>query len=360
MNQARPVEVRGRGIKISRKEVIQMSTQLSVMVETGVTITEALDCIAQQSSNPRMRRLMTDISQQVHGGGDFSSALSRHPRSFPILFVALIRASEKSGMLPKMLNRATTYLREEAEITRKVKGALTYPSIMFSFAVVTTLSLLIFVLPRFTALYANKKAALPLPTQMLMSVSDALIGHWMIILPLFIASAAGLVAWVKMTSSGRRALHWVQIRMPLLGGMFKQLHLARGLRMVGTMAGSGVQLLDCVATARELCGNSYFKKLWNDVEYQLQHGKQFSEPLFESALVPRSIAQMISSAEKGGKLALVMEQVASYSEQELKEKIAEMTRYIEPAMIILMGVIIGGVALALMLPIFTISRVMGH
>jgi type IV pilus assembly protein PilC len=142
--------------------------------------------------------------------------------------------------------------------------------------------------------------------------------------------------------------------------MFKQLHLARGLRMVGTMAGSGVQLLDCVATARELCSNTYFKRLWNQVEHQLHHGKQLSEPLFASPLVPRAIAQMISSAEKGGKLAMVMEQVAAYSEQELKERIAETTRYIEPAMIILMGIIIGGVALALMLPIFTISRVMGH
>lgn len=330
------------------------------MIETGVTLPEALDCIARQSSNPRMRRLMQDISQQIQSGSDFSTALARHPRSFPVLFIALIRASEKSGMLPKMLNRATAYLRDEAEILRKVKGALIYPCIMFCFAVLTTLALLIFVLPRFTALYASKKAALPLPTQVLMTVSDALIGYWMLIVPGVLISVMGLILWVRMTALGQRAMHWFQIHIPLLGSLFRQLHLARGLRMVGTMAGSGVQLLECVVTARELCPNTYFRSLWNQIEHQLQHGKQFSEPLFDHPLVPRSIAQMISSAEKGGKLAVVMEQVASFSEQELKEKITEMTRYIEPAMIVLMGCIIGGVALALMLPIFTISRVMAQ
>lgn len=348
------------GIKVSRKEIIQVSNQLSIMIETGVTLPEALDCIAHQSSNPRMRKMMQDIGQQVQSGSDFSAALAKHPRSFPVLFIALIRAGEKSGMLPKMLNRATHYLRDEAEILRKVRGALTYPGIMFGFAVLTTLSLLIFVLPRFTALYASKKAALPLPTQVLMNVSDLLITHWMLIVPGLLIGTVGLIAWIKLTPTGQKTMHWAQIHTPLLGNLFRQLHLARGLRMVGTMAGSGVQLLECVITARELCPNSYFKSLWNQIEHQLQHGKQFSEPLFNNPLVPRSIAQMISSAEKGGKMASVMEQVATFSEQELKEKITEMTRYIEPAMIVLMGCIIGGVALALMLPIFTISRVMAQ
>jgi type IV pilus assembly protein PilC len=350
----------GAGIKIPRKEVIQMSTQLAIMVETGVTISEALECIAQQSANARMKRLVDDITHQVQSGVDLSVALARHPRSFPVLYIALISASEKSGMLPKMLNRATVYLRDEAEIIRKVRGALTYPGIMFAFAICTTLSLLIFVLPRFTALYASKKAALPAPTQVLMILSDLLINNWMIIVPLMLMLIVGIVLSVKHTQSGKKAFHTLQIRLPILGGMFRQLHLARGLRMVGTMAGSGVHLIDCVTTARDLCANQHFKVLWNQVEHQLHHGKQLSEPLFNSPLVPRAVAQMISSAEKSGKLAQVMEQVAGYSEQELKEKISEMTRYIEPTMIVLMGVIIGGVALALMLPIFTISRVMSH
>jgi type IV pilus assembly protein PilC len=345
-------------IKVGRAEVIQIATQLAIMVETGVTITEALDCIAAQATKPNVRKLLTDLSSQVNGGGDFSTALARHPKTFPTLFIALIKASEKSGMLPKMLQRATAYLRDEAEILRKVKGALTYPAIMFAFASLTTIALLVFVLPRFTALYASKKAALPLPTKILMSISDALIGQWMYIVPGVLVATIGGFYFFKRTEVGIRFAHSFQLSVPLMGTMFKQLYLSRSLRMIGTMASSGVHLVDCVTTARDLCGNRHYKALWSEVEQQLHIGKQLSEPLFKSPLVPKTVAQMISSAEKGGKLAHVMEQVANYSEQELKEKITELTRYIEPAMIVIMGLIIGGIAMALLLPVFTISRVM--
>lgn len=344
------------GVRISRADVIQLSTQLAIMIETGVTLTEALDCIASQATKPNLKRLVEDLSSQVQQGTDFSAALARHPRSFPRLFVALIKASEKSGMLSKLLTRGTNYLRDEQETLRKVKGALTYPGIMLGFAVSTTIFLLVFVLPRFTAIYANKQAALPLPTKLLMGMSDALIGHW----PVILGCAIGLTVcgfFYFRTRTGARVWHFTQLHLPLLGAMYRKLHLARGMRMIGTMAGAGVPLVDCVTTANDLCDNSYFRDLWENVLRQIQGGKQMSEPLSQSNLVPRSIAQMIHSGEKGGKLAFVMEQVAGFSEQELKEKIAELTRYIEPIMIVMMGAIIGGVALALMLPIFTISRV---
>jgi len=348
------------GIKVSRKDVIQLSTQIAIMVETGVTIVDALECIGQQAAKPKLIELMKDLSAQVQSGGDFSTALSKHPRSFPTLYVALIKASEKSGMLPKMLQRATEYIRDEAEIVRKVKGALTYPGIMCAFACTTTIFLLIFVLPRFTALYASKQAALPVPTQILMAISDVLLHWWMVLVPCLTIVVGGTWWGTKFTQVGRRMLHTVQLHAPMFGGMFRQMHLARSLRMIGTMASSGVHLVDCVTTARDLCDNVHFQNLWTQVEQQLHVGKQFSEPLFESPLCPKPIAQMISSAEKSGKLATVMEQVAGFSEQELKERITEMTRYIEPAMIVVMGVVIGGVTMALLLPVFTISRVMSQ
>jgi len=345
-----------RGFKIRRDEVVQISTQLSIMIETGVTLIDALDCIAMQTTRPNLRALVEDLSTQIKGGSDFSLALSRHPRSFPRLFVALIKASERTGMLSRMLQRGTQYLRDEQETLRKVRGALTYPGIMLGFAVTTTLFLLAFVLPRFTVIYASKRAALPIPTKILMTMSDFVVGHWVMLI--VGAAAAATVLWMYLnTVRGARNWHFLQLNVPLIGGMYRKLHLARGMRMIGTMAGAGVNLVDCVATAQALCSNTYFRQLWDDVSDKIQSGRQMSEPLAQSTLVPRSIAHMIHSGEKGGKLAMVMEQVAAFSEQELKEKIAELTRYIEPAMIVVMGLIIGGVALALMLPIFTISRV---
>jgi len=348
-----------KGIKVPRKEVIQFATQLAIMIETGVPISEALDCIAAQAPNPKLKQLVEDLSQQVQGGSDFSSALKRHPRSFPRIFTSLIQASEKSGMMSKLLNRATEYLRDEQETVRRVKGALIYPAIMLSFAILTTIFLLAFVLPKFTSIYASKAAALPMPTKILMKASNFIVGNWIALLIGAVVLAIGGFFYFR-TDGGRRVWHYLQLRIPLLGGMFRKLHLSRGLRMVGTMAAAGVNLVDCVTTAQDLCGNTYFRDLWARVSDQIQTGKQLSEPMFQSPLVPRAVSQMISSAEKSGKLAMVMEQIAAYSEQELKEKIADLTRCIEPIMIMVMGTIIGGVALALLLPIFTISRVMSQ
>jgi len=349
----------GGGIKIPRADVIQLAQQLSIMVETGVTLTEALECIANQSTKPKVKALVEDLQRQVQSGCDFSSSLAKHDRSFPQLFVALMRASEKSGSMGKMLIRATSYLRDEQETVRRVKGAMTYPTIMLVFAIMVTVFLLIFVLPKFTAIYASKAAALPTPTKILMGISDFLVTHY-IALPIGLIVAAVAGYYGLGTQIGRRTLHYLQLHVPVFSGVFQKLHLSRSLRMIGTMAGSGVPLVDCVATATDLSTNSYFKELWGNVLHQIEIGKQLCEPLFESNLVPRSVAQMIHSGEKSGKLAFVMEQISAHAEEELKEKIAELTRYIEPAMIILMGVIIGSVALALLLPIFTISRVMAQ
>ncbi len=345
-----------RGIRVTRAEVIQVATQLSIMVDTGVTLSEALDCIALQATTPKLKALLADLSQSVQAGGEFSVACARHPRSFPRVFVALIKASEKSGMLGKLLSRAVIYLRDESETLRKVRGALTYPLIMLLFAVSTTVFLLACVLPKFTAIYSRKGAALPVPTKVLMDLSEFVTGH-AISLPLGIAGVAGVVWMILRTEKGLQGWHWLELRLPMLGSLFRKLHLSRGMRTIGTMASSGVSLLDCVQIARGISSNTYFKKLWDDVAEQIQAGHQLSETLFASDLVPRPIAQMIQSGEKSGKLAHVMEQISTFGEQELKEKIAEMTRYIEPLMIAVMGSIIGGVTIALLLPIFTISKV---
>jgi type IV pilus assembly protein PilC len=349
----------GGGIKITRAELITISQQLSVMIETGVTVSEALDCIGAQADRPAVRNLVADVSKQIQDGSSFSAAIGRHPKSFPRLYVALMQAAERSGMLGRLLTRATTYLRDEQEIVRRVRGACIYPGFMVTFAITTTVFLLAFVLPKFTAIYASKSAALPLPTKILMNLSSFIVNYKYGLAAGLVITALTVWFYVR-TEGGARMWHYVQLQIPLLGGMFRKMHLSRGLRMIGTMAGAGVSLVDCVKTAHDLCSNGYYRDLWTGVGQQIQAGKQFSDPLFASSLVPRSVSQMLKSAEKGGKLAVVLEQVAGYSEQELKEKIAEVTRYIEPIMIMVMGLIIGGVSLALLMPIFSISKVMAH
>ncbi len=233
------------------------------MVETGVTLTEALECISAQTDKPKVKALLEDLQRQVQAGSDFSSALSRHDRSFPRLYIALIRASEKSGMMGRMLVRATQYLRDEQDIVRRVKGAMTYPAIMLVFAILVTVFLLIFVLPRFTAIYAQKGAALPTPTKILMAISGFIVTHY-IVLPIAVIGLIVLISFCAETRVGRKTIHYFQLHVPVVGSVFAKLHLTRSLRMIGTMAGAGVPLVDCVSTAGELCNNGYFKALWNE------------------------------------------------------------------------------------------------
>lgn len=346
-------------LKLSRKQVIHIASQLAIMIDAGVTLSEALDCISQQSDDPMIHDMVSDLAEQIQSGASFSEALSHHPRSFSPLFICLIRASEKTGMLSKLLIRATQYLKEEEETRRKVRGAITYPGIMAAFAVATTSFLLAFVLPKFTAIYANKRAALPVPTKILMACSDALVHHWIAILATIITLVTGFI-FAKRTETGKIFWHQCQLKMPFFGKMYARVHLAHGLRMIGAMASAGVTLLDCINIAIDLCENTNFKNMWDNVRTQIQAGKPMSDPLFQTSLVPRSVAQMIASGEKTGKLSSVMEQIAIHSEDELKEQIAQLTRYIEPAMIAIMGLIVGGVSMAMLLPIFSLSKVLAH
>jgi len=342
--------------RLSRKDLIQFVSQLQIMIETGVTLSEAMESIASQAQKPAVREVIGDLGRRISGGESLSASLARHPGSFPRILIALVSASEKSGLLNKMMGRAVAYLRDEQDTLRRVRGAMIYPAIMMAFALSTTTFLMTFVLPKFTAIYATKGATLPMATRVLMAVSQFMIHDWYWIL--IILATILISGWrYSKTTGGHRLFNYIQLRFPLIGPVFQKLHLSRGLRMIGTTASSGISLPDCVRTAKDLCPNIYYQDLWDEVARQIHAGKQFSEALFHSPLVPRSTAQMLHSAEKGGKLAVVMEQIAGFAEAELKERIVEMTRYIEPAMIVVMGAIIGTVALALMLPIFSISKV---
>ena len=345
--------------RLKRDEVIAFSTQLAVMLDAGVALGEALHCAAGQFKRPPAKQVLDELEADVTGGSDLSSALAKHPKSFPRVYVALVRASEKGGMLPKLLGRATEYLRDEREILRKVRGAVTYPGIMFGFAAVTSVFLLAFVLPRFAKIYEGKGAALPTPTKILMAASTFVVDHYVAL----IAGAAfvgGAAWWWLQTPGGLAAWQRFQLRLPLLGPMFRTLHLARGLRTVGTLASAGVPLLECVETAGMLTDNVRFRQLWTGAADGLRQGATLSQPLESDGLVPDPVVQMIKSGEKAGKLGSVTEQVAVHAETELKEQIAAMTRYIEPAMIIGMGILIGGVTLAMLLPVFSLSRVVAE
>jgi type IV pilus assembly protein PilC len=258
-----------------------------------------------------------------------------------------------------MLRKLSEYLVSQREMTKKVKGALIYPAFMLVMSVSVTIFLLTVVLPKFTAIFASRKAALPMPTQVLMAVSHSLIAYWYVWI--MGAMLAGTL-WILMlrTARGQRISDLLKLRMPIFGGMFHKMYLSRSLSTMGTMITSGVQVLDCLSIVKEVAGNHYYQLMWDDVRNKVQNGAQLSDPLLKSTLMPKSIAQMIMSGEKTGELPNVLTRISAYMEEDLRTNIKTATQFIEPVMIGIMGAMIGGVAIAMLMPILTISKVMAQ
>jgi type IV pilus assembly protein PilC len=319
-----------------------------------VTISEALDAIADQAHHPSMKAVVTDLSMQVKGGVAFSSALERSPRVFSRLFVALMRASEASGSMGTMLQRASDYLKQERETVKRVKGAMIYPICMLSFCALVVIGLLVFILPRFEKIYAGKGAILPLPTRILLGISHVLIGYWPLVLAGLVGAIVGLCFFFRC-EAGKKMLDTVRIRMPLIGKMYRKAYLARSLRTMATMVSTGVNVLEGLAITAKVAGNRHYEKIWKSVAEHAREGSSLSEELGRHALIPPTVSHMVAAGEKAGKLANVMERVADFCDEDVKVAVKAVTSLIEPAMIITMGLLIGGIAMALLLPVFSLS-----
>ena len=345
-----------RGGRITRTQIISFAHQLAVMVDTGVPISEALRCIAEQADTDEMRRVVEHVAEQVEAGGELSRALAQHEKVFPPIMVSLVRASELSGTMGRMLERISQYLGKEHQTYKKVKGALTYPAVMLAMVLLVTIGLLVWVLPRFATIFAAKGATLPLPTRLLMAVSDSLMGYWYLWIAGLVAGVVSLML-TRRTKTGRYVLDRLKLSAPVFGPLFSQLYVTRATRTMGTMIDAGVPVLDMIGIVRDVTRNKVFEELWDQVSEQLQQGAQLSAALFDSPLIPRSVAQMIYAGEKSGRLGPTMNKIAHFTEEEFDEQIKTTTNLIEPAMVALMGGIVGFVAIALLLPIFSVSSV---
>lgn len=354
-----PIGESVRRKRIKRDDIIFFTTQLAIMVDTGVPLTEALDSIAEQSDHPSLKVVLGDLAEQVKSGVEFSTALENHPKLFNDLFVALMRASEASGTMGEMLQRASEYMAREREIRKMVKGAVTYPICMLSFCIMVVVGLLVFVLPRFEKIYSDKGATLPMPTRFLLGLSSMIINHWLIIVAGLVAAVVGAVLFAR-SPGGRVMIDKAKISMPGFGQMYRKACLAKSLRTMATMITTGVSLLDGLAITAKAAGNHFYHQLWTDIAESVKQGSMFSDELFKCRLVPGTFAQMISAGEQAGRLGEVMNRVAGFCEDDLSSSIKTLTSLIEPAMTVVMGVIVGGIAMALLLPVFRIATIVAH
>ena len=341
---------------VKRADIILFVNQMAVLLETGVPLSEAVQGIAGRAVDPKYRAIMEEITVSVESGNPLSNALAKYPNAFPPIMIALVRASEASGTMGVMLNRIAAYLTKEYQTLKQVRGALIYPAFMLLMCVSVTVLLLTFVLPQFAGIYANQEATLPAPTRILMGVSDQLVSNWVYWLTGTFVFA--LLTWIwSKTRIGQIQIDWLKLNVPVFSTMFSKLYLSRGCRTIGTMVESGVSLLDTVVIAKDVTQNVYYERLWDQIDSDLRSGKPLSDALYEYPVIPDYIAQMVESGEKSGRLSQVFNRVADFTEAEFDQAVKTATQFIEPVMIVTMGSIIGFIAVALLIPIFSIGTV---
>ena len=344
----------------TQKDILDFTTQLAVMIRAGISIRAALEGISEQVQNQKFRRILLQIKTDVESGKQFSEAIARHPKLFGPLYVNMVKASEMSGSFAKMLDRIAAYLQQEIETRKMVVGASIYPGIIAIMAVSTTVFLLTFVLPRFAGVFKGKEEALPAPTKFLMSLSGFMVEWWWLLLAAAVAFAIAFFAFIRTEIGG---LWWdrFKISAPLLQRMFRALYISRSLQTMGELLNAGVPMLDTIAITGDVSGNRHYKRLWRSVYGAVKQGKKVQTQLQRSPLLPRSVVQMISAGEESGKLGEVLDEISVFYAKALKDAIKAVTSMIEPIMIVVMGSVVGFIAMAIILPIFKMSSlVSGH
>jgi type IV pilus assembly protein PilC len=356
-------------VKVKQTELILFTTQLAVMLDSGVVLSDALDAIAEQSEEGTLKMIIMDVAGAVKGGENFSKALSVYPKAFSSMFISMVKASEASGKMVEMLEVLGSYLNFEFETRKRIKGALTYPIIIAVMAVVATGTLMLFVLPRFMKIYESRGAALPKITQILVNFSKIL-GDFQamtIILTTIVFASMGLYYWAG-TLMGRRVIDFLKIHIPVFGTMFVDTLVTRSMRIMATMVNTGVSLLDTIEVIQGSCENYYFQQLWAGTDKKIRDGYQLSESILisrdsegcERQLIAPGIIQMLRAGEKSGKLGEVCDKISVFYEKKLEASIGAVMALIEPLMITILGSIIGTIAIALLLPVFRISTVISH
>ncbi|MDP6634514.1 MAG: type II secretion system F family protein [Phycisphaerae bacterium] len=338
----------------SLKDIQAFTNQLAVMLKAGINIRDGIDAIADQVPNLRFQTVLREVRSDVESGLPLSDALAKHPKVFSQLYVNMVHASEMSGSLSKMLGRISEHLSNQIETRSMVRGAMIYPAILGVMAIVTTVFLLVFVLPQFTKLFAGKEALLPKPTIMLMAMSAFMRNQWYIIVGVLVLMIGALIAALQ-TDRGKVVFDRFKLRVPIMKRMFRALYISRSVHTMGELLTAGVDMLGTLEITAAVSGNAVYKKMWLSVRDAVKQGDRLSVTLDEIGILPKNVIQMVAAGEESGKLGHVLTEVAEYYQKELRGTIKAVTGMIEPLMIILMGFVVGFIAMSIILPIFKMS-----
>lgn len=339
--------------KVTIKDLAVMSRQLATMIGAGLPLLKALNILAGQSENPKLAEVLDEVRSAVEEGGTFSDSLAKHPRTFPPLFINLVRAGEVGGFLETSLESVAKNYEKEVQLRATISSALTYPVVVLIMALLAVVGMIVFIVPIFQDLFDDLGGNLPLPTQILVVISQNMV--W--IAPvLLVVGIVGAIWWRanRHTPKFRSIYEPALLKLPVFGGLFKKIAIARFSRNFGTMIGSGVPILQALSIIGSTSGNWQVEQAVQAVQDSVRQGRTIAAPLANEEIFPPMVTQMIAVGEDSGALETMLEKIAEFYDSEVQSTTEALTSLIEPLMIAFLGVVLGGMIVALYLPIFEI------
>lgn len=341
--------------KITGADVAIFTRQLATMMRAGVPLLQSFDIVANGHSNPAVSKLLFDVKEKVETGSNLSDAFAAHPQYFNELFCNLIAAGEKAGILDLILDRLAEYQEKIQAIKKKIKSALTYPIAVLGIAGVVTAILLIFVVPSFKEVFANFGAELPAPTQMVMDASDFLVANWYYVVGVVVGIIFGLRHLLKVSQKARDKVDEWSLKMPIFGIIMQKAAVARWCRTLATMFTAGVPLVDALDSVAGAAGNVVFLNATRNIQKEVATGISLTESMKRQKLFPNMMIQMSQIGEESGSLDSMLNKVAEFYEDEVDTAVGSLSSLMEPLIISFLGVIIGGLVVAMYLPIFKMA-----
>ncbi|MFQ5681774.1 MAG: type II secretion system F family protein [Candidatus Binatia bacterium] len=350
------ITIPGFGPKVKSRDVIVFTRLFGTMIDAGLPIVQSLDILVQQTENKAFKQTVSMIKQDVAGGSTLADALSKHPKIFDDLYVNMVAAGEIGGVLNTILNRISLFIEKAAKLKKKVKGAMIYPATIIGVAVIVVAILLIYVIPVFADLYGSMGHALPAPTQFTINISN-----WFRAYFFYLVGAIGIVIIALRiyykTDQGRMAIDGLFLRLPVMGDLLRKVAVARFSQNMSILLSSGVPILDGLAITGKTAGNKVIEKAVMDARVSISRGQTIAEPLAQSKLFPPMVCQMVAIGENTGALDAMLKKVADFYEEEVDNSVANLTALMEPMIMVVLGVILGGLVISMYLPIFQLGSV---
>ncbi len=343
------------GTGVRTEDIVIFTRLFATMIDAGLPIVQCLDILSSQSDNKRFGKILQQVKSSVEGGLTLSDSLRKHPKVFDQLFVNLIAAGEAGGILDTILQRLSTYIEKAMKLKRRVKGAMTYPISVLGIAAIVVTVLLTKVVPVFEKMFKEFGGGkLPAPTQIVIDISNGMVHYLPYIVTLLVIGGIALKMTLK-TKKGRFAFDGMLLKLPVLGAVLRKVVVARFTRTMGTLLGSGVPILDAMEIVAKTAGNAVVQDGIMYVRAKISEGKDLATPLMETGLMPPMVVQMIAVGEQTGALDAMLSKIADFYEEEVDVAIASMTSLIEPMMMVFLGAVIGGLVVAMYMPIFEMA-----